>query len=64
MKETSIEGESDEASRSNSEPFSNGGSGVACSIEAISNLSDFGTHFSHFCNTSSVVTDGSISINS
>lgn len=44
--------------------LSNSGSGVASSIKSISSLTDSVTHSSHLSNTTSIVTDGTISINS
>ena len=64
MKETSIKSEGNEGSRSNSETFSNGSGGVTSGIKSISSLSDVWVEFRHFSDSSSVITNGSISVNS
>lgn len=61
--EGSEKSKSNQASRSNSESFSNSGSGVSSSIKLISVLSDLWVESSHFSNSSSIVSNWSISIN-
>lgn len=62
--EGTVEGEGDQSSRSNSETLTNGSSGVTGGIELIGSLSDGFTHFAHFNNTTSIVRDGTVSIDS
>merc|ERR1711966_321531 len=60
--ESSIEGEGNETGRSDGESFSDGGGGVSSSVEGIGSLSGLFSHFAHFSDSSSVVRDGSITI--
>jgi hypothetical protein len=54
--------ETDEASRSNSETFTDGGSGVTSGIKSISKISDLGWESRHLSASSSVIGDWSITI--
>jgi hypothetical protein len=61
--ESTEESKTDEASRTNGETLANGGSGVTSGIKSVSSISDGSRAFAHFSNTTSVVRDGSITIN-
>jgi len=60
--EGTIEGESDEGGRTNGETLTDGSGGVTSSIESISDFTNFISHRSHFGETTSVVGDGTISV--
>lgn len=61
--ESTEESESDEASRSNSETFTDSGGGVSCGIKSISKISDFSWESRHFSASSGIVGDWAVSIN-
>mmetsp|Transcript_24165 Transcript_24165/g.21217 ORF Transcript_24165/g.21217 Transcript_24165/m.21217 type:complete len:320 (+) Transcript_24165:362-1321(+) len=62
--EGTIKSHRDESSGSDSETLTNSSSGVTSSIKSISSVSGFLTKFSHFGNTTSIIRDGTISIDS
>lgn len=61
--ESSIKSNGNETSRSDGESFSDSGGGVSSGVEGISSLSGLFSHFAHFSDSSSVIRNGSISIN-
>ncbi len=63
MEEPAVEGQRHQSSRANSEALPNGSSGVSRSIEPICPLPDFLTHFSHFGNSTCIVTDWAVAVN-
>jgi hypothetical protein len=62
--ESTIKGEGDQSSRSDGETFTDGSGSVTGSIQSISSVSNIFTEFGHFSNTTSVIRDGAISIDS
>mgnify|MGYP006910300848 CR=1 FL=1 len=62
MEEASEEGEGHQGSWANGKSFTDGGCGVAGSIEGVGSVSDLFSHLSHFWDTSCVVADGSVAI--
>lgn len=62
--EGTVEGKRDQSSRSNSETLTNSSSGVTSGIELIGSFSNGLTHFTHFNNTTSVIRNGTVGIDS
>jgi len=56
------ESESDQASRADSETFTNSGGSVTCSVEGIGDLTDFIVKHRHLSNTTGVIRDRAVSI--
>jgi hypothetical protein len=61
--ESTEESESDEASRSNSETFTDSGGSVTSGIKGVSHISDGGWESAHFSASSGIVGDWAVSIN-
>lgn len=64
MHEGSIQSETNKSRRSNGETLTNSSSCITSRIQNISSFSHLGIKFSHFGNTSGIVTDRSIAIDS
>jgi hypothetical protein len=62
--ESTEEGKTDKASRSNGESLSDGGSGVTSGIKGISLVSNFTWESTHLSNTTGIVRDWAISVDS
>jgi len=62
--ESTVEGEGDESSRTNGETFTDSSGSVTSSIQSVSSVSSFFTEFTHFSNTTGIIRDGAISIDS
>jgi len=62
--ESTVEGEGDQSGRSDSETLTDSSGSVTSSIQSISSVSNIFTEFGHFSDTTSVIRDGAISIDS
>ena len=60
--ESTEKGEFDEAGGSDGETLADNGSGVTSSVEGVSSVSDLSWESAHIGNTTSVVRDGSVSV--